>query len=396
MLHRRTELLGPAYRVFYDRPVHFVRGAGVWLYDESGQAYLDAYNNVPSVGHCHPDVVGKLCEQAGRLNVHTRYLDATILDYAEKLLATFPSSLNRVMFTCSGSEANDLALRVAHHNTQNSGVIVTQFAYHGTTAAVAAVSPSLGSGLGPHVRTVPPPESAEDFDRQVASAISDLDATGLRPSALLVDTIFSSDGIRSSSNLLQASASRMRAAGGLFIADEVQAGFARTGEHMWGFERHGIVPDVVTLGKAIGNGHPMAAVVCRAELLDDFGKRMRYFNTLAGNPVSAAVGDAVLDVIAGEHLMEHAHDVGEYLNSMLRTLASQRSAIIAVRGVGLVLGVELASGKEAAAVVNALRERRILVGTCGPQANVVKIRPPLVFTKENADYLVSELAGVLA
>jgi 4-aminobutyrate aminotransferase-like enzyme len=274
MIARRQRLLGPAYRLFYANPVHVVRGEGVWLYDPEGAAYLDMYNNVASVGHCHPNVVAALSRQAAVLNTHTRYLHETILDYAGKLLGYFPQELAHVMFTCTGSEANDLALRVAKAHTGGTGVIVTQLAYHGTTAATAELSPSLGPSmpLGGHVRTVPAPDAYRGdegdvggaFARHVREAIGDLRARGIRPAALLVDTIFSSDGVYGDPpGFLAPAVAEIRAAGGLFIADEVQPGFGRTGGQMWGFERHGLVPDIVTLGKPMGNGHPVAGMVAR-------------------------------------------------------------------------------------------------------------------------------------
>ena len=258
---RRARLLGPAYRLFYETPVHFVRGEGVWLYDADGQRYLDCYNNVASLGHCHPHVVAATARQSAIYASHTRYLNDIVLDYAEHLLATFPAELCHVMFTCTGSEANDLALRIAFAHTGGTGVIVTENAYHGVTLATASLSPSLGAGvpLGAHVRTVPAPTDAASFAADVQAAIADLTRHGIQPAALLVDTIFSSDGVHADPpGFLKPAAEAIRAAGGLFIADEVQPGFARTGEAMWGFQRHGLIPDMVSMGKPMGNGYPVA------------------------------------------------------------------------------------------------------------------------------------------
>jgi len=410
---RRDRLLGPAYRLFYDEPLHVVRGEGVWLTGADGERYLDAYNNVASVGHCHPHVVGALARQAAVLNTHTRYLSEGVLDYAERLLATFPPEIGHVMFTCTGSEANDLALRVARTVTGGTGVIVTDWAYHGVTVALAEMSPSLGSAvrIGDHVRLVAPPDAYREpgdvgqaFAARVTAAIEDMRQSGIIPAALLVDTIFSSDGVFAEpAGFLAPAAAAMRAAGGLVIADEVQPGFGRTGG-MWGFARHGFVPDMVTMGKPMGDGHPIAGMAARPEVLAEFGRRTRYFNTFGGNPVSAAVGMAVLDVIEGEGLVANARDTGAFLAEALRALANRHAAIGDVRGAGLFLGVELVrdratrepDGALASRVVNGLRRRRVLVSSCGRNGNVLKLRPPLVFGREHAEILVDALDRALA
>ncbi|MBO1074375.1 aspartate aminotransferase family protein [Roseomonas marmotae] len=415
LIERRQKLLGPAYRLFYANPVHIVRGEGVWLYDPEGNAYLDVYNNVASVGHCHPHVVAALSRQAAVLNTHTRYLNDTILDYAEKLLGHFPPELSQVMFTCTGSEANDLAYRAARSFTGGTGMIVTRLAYHGVTVAISEMSPSLGGGitLGAHVRTVPAPDLyrsggqdvGQAFASAVRGAIADMAAHGIRPAALLVDTIFSSDGVFADpAGFLAPAVAAIREAGGLFIADEVQPGFGRTGEGMWGFMRHGVVPDMVTMGKPMGNGHPIAAMVARPEILQAFGERTRYFNTFGGNPVSCAVGQAVLEVIEQEGIVANAKAVGAYLQDGLRALAARHPMIGDVRGAGLFIGVELVrdretkepDGETTARLVNGLRERRILISAAGPHANVLKIRPPLVFRKEHADLFLEGVDAVLA
>src|SRR5690606_1543142 len=320
LVARRAKALGPAYRLFYETPVHLVRGEGVWLFDRAGEAYLDTYNNVACVGHCHPRVVEAMAPQAAAFASHTRYLHEGILDYAERLLATFPAELGHVMFTCTGSEANDLALRIAREHTGGTGVIVTENAYHGVTADVAALSPSLGAGvpLGPHVRTVPAPDAARygadvasGFAAAVQAAIDDLLRHGVRLAALVVDTIFSSDGVFADpEGFLTPAVTAIRAAGGIFIADEVQPGFARTGAAMWGFQRHGLVPDMVSLGKPMGNGYPVAALVVRPGVVAAFGAKARYFNPFGGNAVAAATASAVLDVIEDEGLLDNARDTG--------------------------------------------------------------------------------------
>lgn len=410
LIERRGRVLGPAYRLFYERPVHIVRGEGVWLYGPNGEVYLDAYNNVASVGHCHPRVVAALTRQAAILNTHTRYLDEGILAYAERLVGHFPDELEHVMFTCTGSEANDLALRIARAQTGGKGIIVTASAYHGVTAAVAEASPSLGPLVapGPSVRVIAAPDArregdvAKRFASAVEAAIWDMRSDGIAPAALLVDTIFSSDGVFTEpAGFLEPAVRAIRAAGGLFIADEVQAGFGRTGAGMWGFGRHGIVPDVVTMGKPMGNGHPLAAVVTQPGPAAAFGRRSRYFNTFGGNPVSCAAGMAVLDVIEEERLIENAAHVGSHLLGALRKMPAGRYRLGEVRGVGLFIGADVVdesgapSAADAALIVNALREGGILISATGPAANVLKIRPPLVFSMENADQLLSTLRGVL-
>src|SRR5438105_8093474 len=341
LIARRKRLLGPAYRLFYEQPVQFVRGEGVWLYDPEGNAYLDAYNNVASVGHSHPHVVQAIARQAAVLNTHTRYLHETVLDYAEKLLATFPPEIGHIMFTCTGSEANDLALRVARTCTGGTGFIVTTNAYHGVTSALTELSPSLGLSLpeGSHVRLVPAPSSTADagdiFADHVRGALADMKKSGIRPAALLVDTIFSSDGVFADPpGFLRPAVEAVRKEGALFIADEVQPGFGRCGGQMWGFARHGLVPDLVTMGKPMGNGHPVAGMAARPELLAEFGRRSRYFNTFGGNPVSAAAGIAVLDLIESEGLTQNAQHTGAYLRDQFRQLQARHPLISEVRGAG--------------------------------------------------------------
>ena len=401
---RRAHLLGPAYRLFYETPVHLVRGEGVWLYDAEGHAYLDCYNNVASLGHCHPDVTAATARQSALYASHTRYLNDTVLDYAERLLATFPPELSHLMFTCTGSEANDLALRIAFAHTGGSGVIVTENAYHGVTLATAALSPSLGAGvaLGPHIRTVPAPTDSATFAAAVQAAINDLTRHGIKPAALLVDTIFSSDGVFADPpGFLQSAAAAIRAAGGLFIADEVQAGFARTGSHMWGFQRHGLIPDLVSLGKPMGNGYPVAGLVIRPEVIAAFAASARYFNTFGGNAVAAATALAVLEVIEREALQANAAKVGAYFRDGLLALAKAHDSLGPLRGAGLFLGQDIVTDGQpdparAARVVNALRQNRILISATGPLGHTLKIRPPLVFSQAHVDQVLDGLSRALA
>jgi 4-aminobutyrate aminotransferase-like enzyme len=418
LMARRARVLGPAYRLFYERPLHPVRGEGVWLYDADGRRYLDAYNNVASVGHCHPHVVEAIARQASVLNTHTRYLHEGVLDYAERLLATLPGELAHAMFTCTGSEANDLAMRIARAHTKAEGLIVTRFAYHGVTASIAEASPSLGKfvRLGDAVRTVAAPDSyriapadlGAAFAAGVRGAIADLKAHGLRPAALMVDTVFSSDGIFTDPPGFMAEAvDAVREAGGVFIADEVQPGLGRTGDSFWGFQRHGVVPDIVTMGKPLGAGHPLAGLAVKPAVLAAFGRECRYFNTFGGNPVSMAAGMAVLDVIEREGLVANAQRVGAHLRDGLRALAVRHPLIGDVRGAGLFTGVEMVSDRDAktsmktpataetARIVNGLRERGVLLSATGEHANTLKIRPPMVFKEADADVLLAALDAVL-
>lgn len=413
LIRRREALLGPAYRLFYQDPVELVRGEGVWVWDAEGRRYLDAYNNVVPLGHCHPQVLQALQQQAARLNTHTRYLHEALLDYAQRLLATHHPAVDRIMFTCTGSEANDLALRLAQFHTGGTGVIVTDWAYHGVTQTTAACSPSLGPsapGL-PHVYTIPAPRSSgagpevgEAFAAGVDQAIARMHEDGVRPAALLFDSLFTSDGVFGApAGFLQAAVARARAAGMVVIADEVQPGFGRTGEQMWGYQRHGIAPDLVTLGKPMGNGHPLAGLCARQELLDAFGRETRYFNTFGGNTVSAAVGMAVLDVIEGEGLLHNALAQGAYFSNCLQSLAQRHAWLGEVRQFGLFLGVELVQAADRARpapeattrVVNGMKARGVLISACSRSANVLKIRPPLVMAREHVDYFVAALDDCL-
>ena len=415
LIERRDRALGPAYRLFYEEPVHIVRGSGVWLEDAAGDKYLDVYNNVTSVGHCHPKVVEAIQRQTATLNTHTRYLHETILGYAEDLLTTFPEHLNHVMFTCTGSEANDLAYRISKAYTGAAGVIVTSLAYHGITDAVSQFSPSLGEfvPLGSHVRAVPAPDAyrfdrstlAEKLAADVRAAIADLHASGHKLAMFICDGIFSSDGVLSDpAGFLGKAVDEVRRAGGLYVADEVQPGFGRTGGAMWGYQRHGVSPDMVTIGKPMGNGQPIAGVVMRSDVVDHFGRHARYFNTFGGNPVACAAAQAVLDVIREERLLENAQKVGAYLLKGMAYLAERHEVIGDVRGAGLFVGVEFvrsSTGKEpdtarTTRFVNELRRKRILIGAAGPHANVLKIRPPLVFSEENVETLVAAADEVLA
>jgi len=414
-LERRLRSFGPGSVLFYQEPIQMVRAEGVWMHDADGRRYLDVYNNVPSVGHCHPVVVEAIRRQVGELNIHTRYLSGVVDDYAERLLATLPAPIGRLVLTCTGSEANDLALRIAQAATGGTGFIVTEAAYHGNTAAVTEVSPSSRPGRPPpsHVRTVPAPESFRSpgsdpgarFSADVGAAIADLARSGIRFAGLLIDSIFSSDGVYADPpGFLAAAVDLVHAKGGLLIADEVQPGFGRTGTAFWGFARHGVTPDIVTMGKPMGNGFPMGGVAMRPDLMDRFTAEVKYFNTFGGNPVAAAAGLAVLDVIREEGLMENARTVGVHLMEGLREIGNRHIPIGDIRGSGLFVGLELVRDREskepapeiASRLINGLRDRGILIGAAGPYGSTLKIRPPLCFTRENADLVVSACDAVLS
>ncbi|MEE9229395.1 MAG: aminotransferase class III-fold pyridoxal phosphate-dependent enzyme [Acidobacteriota bacterium] len=419
LLERRRAVLGPALNLSYHRPLHFVRARGAWLIDASGRAYLDAYNNVPHVGHCHPAVVSAIAYQAARLNTNTRYLYESIVDYAERLTATFPGNLRICTLLSSGSEANDIAWRLAKAYTGHDGAIVVEGAYHGVTDASNDLSPSElqpGAAGAPHVTSVPPPDTyrgryrrdepraGELYAADVDAAIASLRAGGRELAMFMFDSILSSSGIMlPPEGYLAAVFEKVRAAGGLCVADEVQAGFGRTGDHMWGFEAHGVVPDIVTLGKAIGSGHPMAAVVTTPEIVAALAKQSDFFSTTGGNPVSCAAGMATLEVLEREGLMENARRVGAYLREGIGKLSARHALIGDVRGTGLYTGVELVrdrvtlepAAEEAHEIVDRMRDGGVLIGWDGLQGNVLKIRPPMVFSKENADHLMKVFDKVL-
>jgi len=413
MLERRKKLLGSAYRLFYSEPVHIVRGEGAWLYDDNGQPYLDMYNNVPHVGHCHPHVVEALTRQIATLNTHTRYLHENVLDYAERLTGKFPDELDTAMFSCTGSEANELALRIARTCTGGTGIIVTDYAYHGNTKAIYEISTEdiPEAEVPDFVVTVPTPDvyrseqTGEQFAESVRDALALLDSRGIKPAAFIIDTIISSGGvIATPPGYLKKIAEIVRESGALFVADEVQPGFGRTGRNFWGYEIDDFVPDIVTMGKPMGNGHPLAATVTRRELVDEFSGHAHYFNTFGGNPVSCAAGLAVLDVIEQEELQKNALDVGLYLNAGLAELATRHEAIGDVRGDGLFKAVELVVDREtlkpaselAANIVEGLKNRRVLAGRTGVHDNTLKLRPPMVFSRENADHFLEIFDEVLA
>jgi 4-aminobutyrate aminotransferase-like enzyme/Ser/Thr protein kinase RdoA (MazF antagonist) len=415
---RRGRALGPSYRLFYERPVHLVRGEGTWLYDAEGRRYLDCYNNVASVGHCHPHVVAALSRQAATLNTHTRYLHDNVVRYAERLTATMPADLRVCYFVCTGTEANDLAIRIARVVTGQEGVIVSDDSYHGNSNVVGAASTCMypKAEQPGWLATVPPPNGFRGeyrygtpdlglkYAAHIDTAIARLDERKQGAAAWLCDVIFDSNGtILPPGGYLEYTARAIRAAGGLFIADEVQSGFYRTGDEMWGFRYADVVPDIVTLGKPIGDGHPIGAVVTTPAIAAKFAEKFSYFNTFGGNPVSAAVGMAVLDVLEREGIQQNVIAAGKVLEAGLGQLAARYPLVADVRGKGLFWGLEIVRDRESRApavadadrIMNLLREDGFLLGRTGAFDNVIKIRPPLVFTPENARMLLDGLDRAL-
>ena len=420
-LAERRARLGPSLSLSYRRPLKIVRGFGAFLYDETGRAFLDVYNNVPLVGHSHPRVVRAVQAQIALLNTNTRYLHDNVNRYAQRLTDLLPEPLRICFFVNSGSEANELALRLARAHTRCEDVIVLEHAYHGHTTTLVDVSPYKFDGPGGtgrkdfvHVAPLPDdyrgpyrrddPEAGTKYARHVRDIVAGLRPGGRGLAAYLAETLPSVGGqIVFPPGYLAAAYSHVREVGGVCIADEVQVGFGRLGTHFWGFETQGVVPDIVVLGKPIGNAFPLGAVITTAEIATSFDNGMEFFSTFGGNPVACAAGLAVLDVLRDEDRQRHALVVGSRLISGLKGLMERHPLVGDVRGSGFFLGVELVRDRqtrepapdEACYVVNRLRERGILTGTDGPHENVLKLRPPLVFTEQDAELFVATLDEVL-
>lgn len=406
LLRRRKRVLGETY-MFYDQPLHLVRGHGSSVFDADGKRYLDCYNNVPNVGHCHPHVVAAIATQAATLNTSTRYLHSEVIRLGERLSGTLPPELDTWVFTCSGSEANDLAVRIARAVTGRQGVMVTENSYHGNTTVTTDLSLiEYDAAKRPKwVACLPPPNvyrgryrtGETDLGSKYAihfeTARSELKAAGEDVAAVLIDSIFDAEGVLlPPADYLPRVWHNIKAAGGLFIADEVQMGFGRSGTHMWGFQDFGIVPDIVTMGKPMGNGHPIAAVAMRGDIAREFRKHIGYFNTFGGNPVSCAAANATLDVLLGDRLQERARVVGSELMARLLEMACKHHCVGHVHGRGLFLGVDIVADRatrdpakmKARRIRERLKQLGVLAATAGPLGNVVKIRPPMCFSLEDA------------
>jgi 4-aminobutyrate aminotransferase-like enzyme len=407
---RRARLMGPNVPTFYRSPVHIQRGDGVWLWDKDGKRYLDCYNNVAHVGHCHPRVVQAICAQAATLNTHTRYHHDLVLDYIERLTATLDHGISQAIMVCTGSEANDLALRMAQAVTGKTGIIATDNTYHGNTAAVSQLStrrPPIG-GRAPNVRLVPAPEAlhplggsraaqAQAFADNVARAIAELQAEGFGFSAIMLCPVFANEGLLTPEpGFLGPTVAVVRKAGGLILCDEVQPGFGRVGSHFWGHDALGFAPDVVTVGKPMANGHPVAACLARPDVMAAFRDAFGYFNTFGGNPVSAAACLATLDVIEEEGLQARAAHTSAYLMERLRALRHGR--IADVRAAGLFFGVEFAgdgAGEFVADLVEDMVAAGFLLNRIGRNGATLKMRPPMPFGPEHADLLADALQQAL-
>ncbi|TFG31422.1 aminotransferase class III-fold pyridoxal phosphate-dependent enzyme [Candidatus Thorarchaeota archaeon] len=422
ILKVRNEHFGKSLGVSYKNPLHIVRGFMQYLYDEDGRQYLDIRNNVPQVGHCNPYVVDALARQAWVLNTNTRYLHENLVKYAQRLSNKMPGNLKVCFFVNSGSEANELALRLAMAHTKQKDLIIIDGAYHGNTDNLVGISPYKHNGPGgkgppSHVHMVEMPDpyrgkhqlsesdAGEKYAEDVNRAIHDIQNQKKGVCAFICEPLMGCGGqIIFPDGYLKAAFKHVRAAGGVCIADEVQIGFGRVGTHFWGFETQDVIPDIVTMGKPIGNGHPIGAVITTPEIAESFNTGMEFFSTTGGNTVSCAVGMAVLDVIETQQLQQRALEIGTYMKSRLESLQERYSIIGDVRGIGLYIGVELVrdaqtlnpASEEAKYIVERLKDMGLLVSVDGPLNNVLKIKPPLVFTKENADFFVDSLDSILS
>jgi 4-aminobutyrate aminotransferase-like enzyme len=464
LLRRRRTALGANAELSYDRPLHLVRGEGVWVYAADGERLLDVYNNVPHVGHAHPVVVAAIAEQAKRIASNTRYLDERIIKYVERLTATLPPDLDTCLFVNSGSEANDIAWRIAKSHTGHDGALVMTHAYHGITDAITALSPAICAKVPPHVEQLAAPIAARQAPKgaghtpnaaghthgaaghtpnaaghtpgaaghthgaaghtpgaagrapdwaaaspatveadpaaaegDVTTAMARLATRGFKPAALMIDSALTSTGIYDPSpSWVAPITAAVRKASALVIADEVQFGLGRSGSDFWGFARRGYHPDIVTLGKPVGNGYPLGVVITRRSILEKFQRDTGFFSTFGGNPVAGAAGLAVLDVLEREQLVDNARTTGSYFIDKLRDLAAKYDLVRDVRGCGLMIGVEVTDRALTKHLVNSLRDRGVLIGSEGAMGNVLKLRPPMPFRPEHVDFVVDALTAVLS
>jgi 4-aminobutyrate aminotransferase-like enzyme/Ser/Thr protein kinase RdoA (MazF antagonist) len=421
LLKQRTEHIGRNLSVSYKEKLKIVKGALQYLYDDKGRTFIDCVNNPSHVGHCHPVVVKKMQKQLATLNTNTRYLNDNMIEYAKRLTATLPSSLSVCYFTNSGSEANDLAVRMARHFTKRKDIIVLDHAYHGTSTVAMEMSPYKfdgkgGAGKMPWIHKAISPdlyrgphkyddvEAGKKYAADVQRIIKELEEEGKAPALFVCETLLGVGGqMPLPPGYLQAVYKYVKDAGGVCIADEVQVGFGRVGDKFWGFQLQDALPDIVVMGKPIGNGHPLAAVVVTSEIADAFNNGMEYFNTFGGNPVSMTAGIAVLDVIQEEQMQQHAKETGEFLMQGLSRLMEKYPLISDVRGHGLFIGAEMVTNrdtrepaiKQIDVLIEQMKEKGFLLSTDGPLHNVLKIKPPMPFSKENAEEMIACLDKVL-
>lgn len=418
LIERRKKHFAGSF-LFYEDPVHLVRGEGAYLYDSNGNSYLDFYNNVQSMGHSNPAIVEAIQQQTAQLTTHTRYLNERVIEFAETAASTLPGDLEVCLFVCTGTEACELATRIARAVTGNNGLIVMNNSYHGNSKLVTEMSTAYPQINPPtHIEAIEPPnvyrgtyrrgdstdeKLGEQYANLVDPAIANLQARGENLAAFVCDSIFDSNGaIDTPENYFQRVADKVHNAGGLMIADEVQAGICRTGK-FWGFEHYGFVPDIVFTGKPLGSGFPVAAVFTTREIADKWMAQDIYFNTFGGNPVAAAAGKAVLDYAISNDMGDHAATVGQYLQQRLSELATKHSIIGNIQGKGLFICVDLVKDREtlepasevAAQIPEAMKQRGVLIGLTGGLGNCLKFRPPLVVTESDIDKAVAALDDTL-
>jgi len=415
LIARRDRALGKGATLFYRQPLHIVRGEGVYLFDDTGKRYVDMYNNVPCVGHANPHVVAMMAKQASTLNVHSRYLHESIVRYAERLSAHHDKSLTTTVFTCTGTEANEVAIMMARSATGGRGIICTDAGYHGNSEEVRKLNRTPVGGKG-EIRSIPFPQTYRPITEgvsvteltdlylvEVRRVIREFAEDGIGFAGMLVCSILANEGLPNiPAGFMPRAAKLVREAGGLFIADEVQAGLCRSGR-WWGYEVTDFVPDIVSMGKPLGNGLPLAGAIAREELVNEFRASTEYFNTFASSPLQGEVGNAVLDVLEKERLCQNSADVGAYLRGQLSSFTARYDAVADVRGHGLFVGLEWVSDRTAKTpnrrgaedAANRLKDKGFLVYNAGALGNILKIRPPLVFSREHADAFVGALSEVL-
>jgi 4-aminobutyrate aminotransferase-like enzyme len=417
LVDRRNKAIGQGAPLFYEQPLHIVRGDGAYLYDQEDRQYIDMYNNVPCVGHANPKVAAAMHQQLQTLNVHSRYLHEDILEYAEKLSALHASSIESVVFSCSGTEANEVAMTMARIKTRGKAFICTNAAYHGNSNQVGQLTHvPLGGKNRQHIYSIPYPqkfrpivkglndqELSHEYLETLKEAITQIKDDGLELAGILFCPIFANEGLPDIPDGYMKSAVEMvRGAGGLVIIDEVQSGFCRTG-NWWGYQTVGIEPDIVTMGKPMGNGLPLSATASSQQIVEDYRARSRYFNTFASSPLQAATGMAVLQEIEDQEILDRVQDVGHYLRDGLSVYRDKVAALGDIRSQGLFIGLDWVIDKDhiepdregAIKVVNLMKEKGFLMSNAGEHSNVVKIRPPLVFQREHADRFLEAFDSVM-